>query len=89
MKNIGFEQFLFINQSCLLLGDFVLCEIYILLKIIDCTIKAAVNHVNFNPAKMTKLLTKPEKIFQLIIYGLFRSPSTSTPQPAPRLVLSI
>ena len=46
-------------------------------KLIDCIVKAALNHVNFNPAKMTKLLTKPEKIFQLIIYILFRSPSIS------------
>ena len=30
-----------------------MCEIYILLKLRDCIIKAALNHVNFNPAKMT------------------------------------
>ena len=84
-ENIGFVQFLFINQWCLLLGDSVLCEIYILLKLIDCIVKAALNHVNFNLAKMTKLSTKAEKIFQLIIYTLFKSPSTSTPPPPPVL----
>ena len=58
-----------------------MCEIYILLKLIDCIIRAALNHVNFNPTKMTKLLTTPEKIFQLIIYTLFRSNFTSAPPP--------
>ena len=78
-ENTAFVQFLSINQLCLPLGDSVLCEIYILLKLIGCIVKGALNHVNFNPDKMTKLLTKPEKIFQLTIYTLFRSPFTSTP----------
>ena len=33
-------QFLSINQRCSLLGDSILCDIYILLKL-DCVVKAA------------------------------------------------
>ena len=41
-----------INQQCLLLGDSILCEIYILL-MVDCVMKSALNHVNLNLAKIT------------------------------------
>ena len=51
-ENIGFVQFLSINRQCLLLGDSIFCEIYILLKL-DCIIKSALNHVNLNLAKTT------------------------------------
>ena len=51
-ESIGFVQFLSINQQCSLLGDSILCEIYILLKL-DCVVKAALNHVNLNQAKTT------------------------------------
>ena len=51
-ENTGFVQFLSINQQCLILGDSILCEIYILLKL-DCVIKSALNHVNLNLAKIT------------------------------------
>ena len=49
-ENIGFVQFLSINQQCSLLGDSILCEIYILLKL-HCVVKDALNHVNMNQAK--------------------------------------
>ena len=39
-EHVGFVQIFFINQQCSLLGDSILCEIYILLKL-DCVVKAA------------------------------------------------
>ena len=51
-ENIGFVQHLSINQQCSLLGDSILCEIYILLKL-DCFVTSALNHVNLNLAKTT------------------------------------
>ena len=51
-ENIGFVQFLSMNQQCSLFGDSTLCEIYILLKL-DCIVKAVLNHVNLNLAKTT------------------------------------
>ena len=44
--------FLSINQQCSLLGDSILCEIYILLKL-NCIRKSALNHVNLNVNKTT------------------------------------
>ena len=51
-EHIGFVQFLSINQQCSLLGDSILCAIYILRKL-DCVVKSALNHVNLNLAKAT------------------------------------
>ena len=39
-----------INQQCSPVGDSILCEINILLKL-DCVINAALNHFNLNLAK--------------------------------------
>ena len=43
-ENIGFVQFLSINQQSSLLGDSILHKVYILLKL-DCTVKSVLNHV--------------------------------------------
>ena len=60
-ENIGFVQFLSINQHCSLLEDSILCEIYILLEL-DCIVKSALNHVNLNLAKTANYQQKLKKL---------------------------